>query len=161
MSKSEMESKMKKICFISSGGGHFEQIRQLKELADRFECYYVLPVNKSTKKFKRKKYLVSDFYRKRKIQFVFQLALTSIQQLLIFLKEMPDVVITTGAGVAIPTCLLAKLFKKKLIYIESFARMKTLNKTGEFLYKYADLFMVQWENLLEFAPNAVYRGWIY
>lgn len=152
---------MKKICFISSSGGHFEQIRQLKELEDKFECFYVLPKNKSTEKFLKKKYLVGDIYRKKKVLFYFQFIRTAIQQTFIFLKERPDVIITTGAGVVIPTCLLAKVFNKKLIYIESFARMKTLNKTGEFLYKYADVFMVQWEELLKLAPKAIYMGWIY
>lgn len=152
---------MKKICFISSSGGHFEQIRQLSGFEEKYECFYVLPKNKSTEKFMKKRYLVGDIYRKRKVLFYFQFLKTTIQQLVIFLKEKPDVVITTGAGVVIPMCIFAKFFKKKLIYIESFARMKTLNKTGELLYRYADVFLVQWEQLLEIAPKAVFRGWIY
>ena len=87
--------------------------------------------------------------------------ITFVQQLFIFLKERPDVVITTGAGLAIPTCIYAKLFKKKVVYIESFARINSVNKTGKLIYKYADLFIVQWETLLEFYPNATYGGWIY
>jgi len=151
----------KKVCFISSSGGHLEQIKQLKHVATKYEHYYVLPKNPSTVMFDEKKYLVGDFYRKKRIQFVYRFIFTAIQQLLIFIKEKPDVVITTGAGVVIPTCLYAHFFKKKLIYIESFARMKTLNKTAKLLYKYSDLFVVQWEQLLNIVPNAVYGGWIY
>lgn len=151
----------KKVCFISSSGGHLEQIKQLHDVADKYDHYYVLPKNSSTVKFNEKKYLVGDFYRKNRIQFIFRFIFTSIQQLVIFVKERPDVVITTGAGVVIPTCLYAHFFCKKLIYIESFARMKSLNKTAELLNKYADLFIVQWEDLLKIAPNAVYGGWIY
>ena len=44
-----------KICFISSSGGHFEQIRQLNEVAQKYEHYYVLPSNHSTRKFNEKK----------------------------------------------------------------------------------------------------------
>lgn len=153
--------KTKKVCFICSGGGHFEQIRQLDTVAAKYKHYYVLPRNSSTAKFKDKKYLVTDIYRKRRFAFIWQLAITSIEQLMIFIKEMPDVVISTGAGVAYPTFILTKIFRKKLIYIESFARMKTLNKTGEKVYPIADLFMVQWSNLLEKVPKAVYVGWIY
>ena len=108
-----------------------------------------------------KKYLVGDFYRKNRIQFVFRFLITAIQQLFLFIKERPDIVITTGAGVVIPTCLYAHFFGKKLIYIESFARMETLNVTGKTLYKYSDVFIVQWEKLLEICPNAIYGGWIY
>lgn len=153
--------KGKKICFISSSGGHLEQIRQLKDVALMYEHYYVLPKNSSTVTFSNKKYLVGDFYRKNRIQFMFRFVFTSIQQLFIFLKERPDIVITTGAGVAIPTCLYAHFLGKKLIYIESFARMKSLNKTAKLLSKYADLFVVQWEELLKLVPDAVYGGWIY
>lgn len=153
--------KEKKVCFISSSGGHLEQLKQLKLVAEKYDHYYVLPRNASTEKFKEKKYLVGDFYRKNRIQFLFRFAITAIQQLCIFFRERPDVVITTGAGVVIPTCLYAHFFGKKMIYIESFARMKSLNKTAELLSKYADLFIVQWEDLLKIAPNAVYGGWIY
>lgn len=151
----------KKICFISSSGGHLEQIKQLTEVAGKYEHYYVLPKNSSTVSFKEKKYLVGDFYRKNRVQFMFRFVFTAMQQLFIFIKEKPDVVITTGAGVVIPTCLYAYLFGKKLIYIESFARMKSLNKTAELLSKYSNLFIVQWEDLLKIAPNSTYGGWIY
>lgn len=151
----------KKVCFIASSGGHLEQIKQLTDVADKYTHYYVLPRNRSTEKFSSRKYLVGDFYRRNRIQFVFRFAYTALQQLMIFLKERPDVVITTGAGVVIPTCIYAHIFKKKLIYIESFARMKSLNQTAKILYKYADLFVVQWEELLQICPKAVYGGWIY
>lgn len=151
----------KKICFISSSGGHLEQIKQLNEVAKKYEHYYILPRNSSTKKFEEKKYLVGDFYRKNRIEFLFRFFITAIQQFIVFIKERPDIVITTGAGVVIPTCLYAHFFGKKLIYIESFARMETLNVTGKLLYKYANIFIVQWENLLKVCPNAIYGGWIY
>ena len=151
----------KKICFISSSGGHLEQLKQLKMVAEKYNHYYVLPRNASTEKFREKKYLVGDFYRKNRIQFLFRFAFTAIQQLYIFIKERPDVVITTGAGVVIPTCIYAHFLGKKLIYIESFARMKSLNETAKLLNRYTDLFIVQWEELLAIAPNAVYGGWIY
>lgn len=156
-----MKSKNKKICFISSSGGHLEQLKQLDMVAKKYEHYYILPKNSSTQKFKEKKYLVGDFYRKNRIQFVFRFIFTAIQQLILFIKERPDIVITTGAGVVIPTCIYAHIFRKKLIYIESFARMETLNVTGKILYKYADLFIVQWEKLCEMYPKALYWGWIY
>lgn len=153
----------KKVCLICCAGGHLEQIEQLQGIKEKYDHYYVITKHKSTEKLKKDVpvYLVGDFYRDKKIEFVFRFAYTAIQQFFIFLKERPDVVITTGAGIVIPTCMYAKFFKKKVIYIESFARMKSLNKTGEFLYRYADLFIVQWPDLLELCPKAVYGGWIY
>ncbi len=151
----------KKICFICSGGGHFEEIKQLNLVRNKYDYYFVFPKNQSTLSYKDKKYFVVDFYRKNRIAFIFRFLVTSIEQLCIFIKEKPDIVITTGAGVVIPTCMYAHFSKKKLIYIESIARVHSLAKTGKFLYRYADLFIVQWEELLKYYPNAIYGGWIF
>ncbi len=151
----------KKICFICSGGGHFEEIKQLNLIRNKYDYYFVFPKNQSTLSYKDKKYFVVDFYRKNRIAFIFRFLATSIEQLCIFIKERPDIVITTGAGVVIPTCMYAHFFKKKLIYIESIARVHSLAKTSKFLYRYADLFVVQWEELLKYYPNAIYGGWIF
>ena len=61
----------------------------------------------------------------------------------------------------IPCALLMKLFGKKLIYIESFAKVTTQTLSGKLLYKYADRFYVQWEEMLKLYPNAIYKGGIY
>lgn len=156
-----MNNKKIKVCFISSAGGHLEQIKQLKDVAARYEHYYVIPKNASTRRFAEKKYLIDGFSRKEKLKFPFRFAWTALQQLLIFFKERPDVVITTGAGVVFPTCMYAHWTGKKIIYIESFARIHSLNMTGKKLYPYADLFVVQWKELLNIVPKAVYGGWIY
>ena len=84
-----------------------------------------------------------------------------IEQLIIFLREKPDIILTTGAGLVIPTCLYAKLFRKKIIFIESFARMDDLSKTGKFLYKISDLFIVQWESLTKKYDKAIFGGGIF
>lgn len=153
--------KEKKVCFISSTGGHFEQLMQLSYVSEKYNCYYILPDSKSFEKLNKKKFLITNISKKNKIYFVYSFIFSSFQQLYIFFRQRPDIVITTGAGFVVPTCLISKIFGKKLIYIESFARIRTLNKTGKFLYKYADLFVVQWKDLQKLCPKAVYRGWIY
>ena len=58
-------------------------------------------------------------------------------------------------------CLIGKLFKKKLIFIESFAKVNSPTLTGKLLYKFADQFYVQWEQMKEHYPNAIFKGGIY
>ena len=158
-----MKKLRKKVCLISSSGGHLEQIKQLTEVINRYECFFVVPRTKATETMKQKKYIVSDLVRTNKFALLIRMMKMMIEQLIIFLKEKPDVIITTGAAVAIPMCVIGKIFRKKVIYIESFARIYTPNKTGMFIYKYklADLFIVQWEELKKYYPKAVYGGWIY
>lgn len=76
-------------------------------------------------------------------------------------KEKPDFVITTGALIAFPFCIFAKLRGTKIIYIESFARVNNQSLTGKLVYPFADLFLVQWEPLLKFYPKAKYVGGIF
>lgn len=152
---------MKKICLIASPGGHLEQIRQLKKIIDTYECFYVVPKTKATDKMKERHYIVSDLVRTNKIVMILRMIRMFCEQFCVFVKEKPDVVLTTGAAVAIPMCVIGKIFHKKIIYIESFARMTSPNKTGRLVYKFADLFIIQWEELRKYYPNAVYGGSIY
>lgn len=81
--------------------------------------------------------------------------------LIYFARERPTTVITTGAGVVFPTCLLAYLFKCRLIYVESFARLDRKSFTGKLVYPLADYFYVQWPEMLKVYPKAIYMGSVY
>lgn len=77
-------------------------------------------------------------------------------------KEKPDLIISCGAGVAIPFFWLGKkIFKCKCVYVEIFDRVDSTTKTGKFCYKYADEFFVQWEDMLKVYPNAKNLGPIF
>ena len=56
---------------------------------------------------------------------------------------------------------MIKFMGKKLIYIESFAKVTSPTETGKLLYKFADQFYVQWKPMLKFYPKAIYLGGIY
>ena len=90
-----------------------------------------------------------------------RLVINGFCSLKIYLSERPDVVICTGVLAMIPLCLVCKAFGKKLIYIESFAKVKSPTRTGILLYRFADRFYVQWPQMLECYPQAIYRGGIY
>ena len=78
-----------------------------------------------------------------------------------FVKYNPDVIVTTGANTAAAMCCFGKLFGKKVIFIETFANNSSPTKAGRIIYKFADYFIVQWESMLQYYPNAIYGGWIY
>lgn len=154
---SKIKDKKIKICLISSSGGHYEQLKMLKKLETEYDVFWVTEKTTYTSKadyYMTQTGLNDKFYMLR----MFGNLIKSIK---IWFIERPDYVITTGTMVAIPMSLLAKLFKKKLIYIESFARVTNGSKTGDLLYKYADIFIVQWESMKEVYPNAIYGGSLY
>ena len=91
----------------------------------------------------------------------FRLIINTFKFVYILIKQKPDLVIATGVLAMIPLSLLAKFCGKKLIYIESFAKINSPTLTGKLLYKYADRFYVQWESMKKFYPDAIYLGGIY
>ena len=152
---------MNKICFIASTGGHFEQLMMLKPLMDKYESFIVTEKTEySVIEDDRKIYYLNQVNRHEKT-FIFKMALNFIKSLNLFIKERPDVVISTGALATIPMCIFAKVFKKKIIFIESFAKVNSPTLTGKLVYKFADQFYVQWELMKEHYPNAIFRGGIY
>ncbi|MEB6146002.1 PssD/Cps14F family polysaccharide biosynthesis glycosyltransferase [Enterococcus casseliflavus] len=153
---------MKKICLISSSGGHFEQLLMLKKLSENHELYIVTEKTKYTSddKTEIKTYYTNQVNRFEKM-FVFKMIYNLIQSSYIFIKEKPDIIISTGALSVIPTFLIGKIFRKKLIFIESFAKTNTPTLTGKLIYQFSDVFIVQWESMKTVYPKAIYLGSIY
>ena len=158
----------KKVLFISSTGGHLEELTQLKSMFDRYDYYLVTEKTKSNmgllKKYpKRVSFLIYGTYTTflKKITYPFKLIANCFISLYIYIKVRPKFIVSTGAHTAGPMCLIGKIFGSKIILIETFANSKTRTKTGRIVYKFADLFIVQWKEMLELYPNAVYGGWIF
>lgn len=76
-------------------------------------------------------------------------------------KEKPNLVISSGAAVAVPFFVVAKLFGAKLVYVEVFDRIETGTLTGKILSRIADLFIVQWDEQLKIYPNSKNLGSIF
>jgi len=150
----------KKVCLIASSGGHFEQILMLEKLNKKFNLYIVTEKTKYENTTTSKKYLLRQINRKG-LNIVLNLPILTFQSFWVFLKEKPDVVISTGAMFVIPTFLIAKLFKKKLVFIESFAKVTSPTLTGKFLYNMVDIFIVQWPEMKRVYPKAIMLGSIY
>lgn len=152
---------MRKVCFIASSGGHFEQLMMLKPLMDKYESFIVTEkTDYSVDKNHEKIYYLKQVNRNEKT-FILKMIANSFNTFRIFLKEKPDAVISTGALATIPMCILAKIFKKKLIFIESFAKVNSPTLTGKLLSKFADQFYVQWKDMINVYPKAIYKGGIY
>lgn len=76
-------------------------------------------------------------------------------------QEGPTHIISTGAMCTLPVCMIGKMMKKKVIYVESFARIEELSLTGKIVYRFADLFVVQWEQLAGRYKKAIYGGGLF
>lgn len=156
-----MRNKRKKLCFAASSGGHYEQLMMLEPLMKKYESFVVTEKTfyKTTIKDEKMYYMLQ--VNRKEASFISRMIINAFKSLRIFIIEKPDVIITTGVLAMIPLCLLAKLFGKKIIYIESFAKVTTPTETGKLMYRLADQFYVQWKPMLKVYPKAIYLGGIY
>ena len=155
-----------KVMFISSTGGHLEELLQLSPLFEKYDYYLITEKLKHNLKLKDKYKKVGFLIYGTKVHpitYVFKVLANGIISFNMFLKFRPDYIVTTGTHTAIPMCVIAHIFKKKIIYIETFANSNSKTMTGNFLYKHNlyDLFIVQWKEMLKFYPKATYGGWIF
>lgn len=158
---------MKKVIFIASTGGHLNELLQLESCFKDYDYTLITEKTKSNlnlkNKYKSVYFLVSGTYTtlKAKILYPFKFFINCLKSLYFFLKIKPDVVVTTGTHNAVPMCYIAHFFKKKVIFIETFANSSYPTKSGRMVYPIADVFIVQWESMKKFYPNAIYGGWIF
>ena len=151
----------KKILMAASSGGHLEEALALKALRERYDT--ALITEKTEYKvncWQDSVYLMPQVNRKE-LKSLIQYVGIFFTTLKILLKEKPDVVLSTGAMVAFPALLLGKLLGKKIIFIECMFNVDEPTLTGKLTYRFADLFIVQWEEMLQVYPNAVLGGRVF
>ena len=79
----------------------------------------------------------------------------------LLIKEKPNLIISSGAAVAVPFFYLGKLFGAKTIYIEVFDRIDKPTLTGKLVYPVTDKFIVQWEEMKNVYKKAINFGSIF
>ena len=155
---------MKKVIFISSGGGHLEELLALKELFKETEYLLITEKTETTEYLKDKydnvKYLAYGT-KAHLFSYLFIFSFNILKSLFIYLKFRPDYVISTGTHTAVPMIRIAHMFKAKTVWIETMANINTPTKAGKLVEKYVDKFIVQWPEMLDVYPNAEYWGTVF
>lgn len=165
-SKKKMkENAKKKVLFISSTGGHLTELLQLSPLFEKYDYHIITEKDKVNEHLKETYGEKIDFLpygtRAKLFTYIFKYFYLCIKTVYYYFKLKPKVIVTTGTHTAGPMCILGKIFGSKIIYIETFANTNKKTATGRLLYPIADLFIVQWEEMLKIYPKAVYGGSIY
>lgn len=155
----------KRVIFISSTGGHFSELMTLKPIFSDYDYHLITERTASTKSLKneykgRMHYLVFGT-RVHKIRYFFKAFYNTLKSLVLFIKIRPHAIVTTGTHTAMPMCIIAHVFGAKVIFIETYANVYTPTGSGKFIYKFADKFVVQWEEMLEVYPKATYIGGVF
>lgn len=70
----------------------------------------------------------------------------------------PTTVVSTGAAVAFPFFVLAKLFGARTVYIEVYDRVDSPTLTGRLCRPVSDLMLVQWDEQRHLYDDAIVVG---
>ena len=148
-----------KLCLVGSSGGHLAHLYMLKPFWMKHDRLWVTFDKKDARSLLKGERVVSCYYpTNRSIRGL--LANTRIAWK-VLRKERPDLIISSGAAVAVPFFYLAKILGVKTVYIEIFDRIHRPTLTGRLVYPVADRFIVQWEDMKKIYPKAVDLGSIF
>lgn len=156
---------MKKVMFISSMGGHLTELLQLKSIFKEYDYKIITEKHKSTIGLKARYKSKIDYLlagnKDHMLKYILVIPINVIKSFIYFIEFKPDVVVSTGAHTSVAMCYIAKIFRKKVIFIETFANIETKTLAGRLVYPVADVFIVQWKSMLKLYPKAKYEGWIF
>lgn len=153
---------MKRIMFICSTGGHLSEMMKLKPLFNQYESILITEKNPSgnQKLDSVKTHYLLYGTRKHLFTYLFKFGINCLKSIYYFIRYRPEYIITTGAHTAVPMVYIAKLFKRKVIFIESIARVKSMSLAGKLIQKKCDLVIVQWPTMTQVYANSIYGGQI-
>jgi UDP-N-acetylglucosamine:LPS N-acetylglucosamine transferase len=142
-----------KIAIVSSCGGHLAEARRLGAAYGAYDHFFIvndriaLPPEMEGR---------TCFIRHSERDWLFLVNLW--EAWIILRREKPALLLSTGAGPAVPFSLVARLLGIPIIFVEISAQVTEPSLTGRLMYYLADRFFYQWKPLSRYFPEAVYGG---
>lgn len=148
-----------KVCLVGSSGGHLTHLYMLKDFWENQDRFWVtFPKEDAKSLLAKEKVYACHYPTNRNLKNLIKNTFLAFR---VLFKEQPDLIISSGAAVAVPFFYLGKLFGAKTIYIEVFDRMDKPTVTGRLVYPVTDKFIVQWEEMKKVYPKAINLGSIF
>lgn len=148
-----------KICLVGSSGGHLAHLYMLKPLWENKKRFWVtFDKVDANSILKNEKVYHCYFPTNRNIKNLIKNTLLAFK---VLHKEKPDLIISSGAAVAVPFFYFGKISGAKTVYIEVFDRIDKSTLTGKLVYPVTDKFIVQWEEMKEVYSKSINLGSIF
>jgi len=147
-----------KVLAVSSGGGHWSELRRLRPAWDGADVDYVVtePAYKSDVSDDPgtpRVFCVSDANASQKLRLL-RLALMVAW---VIVRVRPDVVISTGAAPGFFAIRFGKMLGARTIWVDSIANAEELSVSANLSRRHCDLWLTQWPHLCE-TTGATYAG---
>lgn len=155
-----MDLSKTKVCIPTSSGGHLTHMRMLMPLLDQAADRFWVTFDKedANTALAGERVYHCYFPTNRNIRNTVRNTLLAIR---VLRRERPDLILSSGAAVAVPFFLVGKLLGAKTVYVEVFDRVDAPTLTGRLVRRMADLFVVQWPEMESVYPGSVNLGSIF
>ena len=141
------------VCVVSSCGGHLTEVRALRSVYEPYRHFYVL-----NDRILLPKDMEGKTYFVRHAERDWRCVVNLWEAWRILRKERPRVILSTGAGPAVPFALVGRALGIPTVFVETFTRVLTPSLTGRIMYYVADRFFYQWPTLQRFFPRGTWGG---
>ena len=148
-----------KVCLVGSSGGHLTHLYMLKPFWKNKKRFWVTFDKKDAQSILKDEKKYFCYYPTNRN--VINLIKNTFLAIKVLKKEKPDLIISSGAAVAVPFFYIGKLMGAKTVYIEVFDRIDKSTLTGKLVYPVTDKFIVQWEEMKKVYPKSINLGSIF
>jgi UDP-N-acetylglucosamine:LPS N-acetylglucosamine transferase len=137
-----------KVAFVCSSGGHLIQLYRLERWWRKHERVWVTFDTPDA----------TSLLENERVHWAYHPTTRNVANLLrnmwlawrVLARERPDVAVSNGAGVAFPFFLAARALRIATVYVEVYDRLDSPTLTGRLCHPLSDLFLLQWEEQLQF-----------
>lgn len=148
-----------KICLVGSSGGHLTHLYQLKKFWENKNRFWVTFDKEDARSILENEKVYNCYYpTNRNLKNLIKNTFVAFK---VLRKEKPDIIISSGAAIAVPFFYVGKIFRAKTVYIEVFDRIDKPTLTGKLVYPVTDKFIVQWEEMKKVYKKAENFGSIF
>jgi UDP-N-acetylglucosamine:LPS N-acetylglucosamine transferase len=144
------------VLLVSSGGGHLSQLLALQPWwGQRRRTWAVFDTPETRSRLTGEKVVFAHHPTTRNIPNLLRNTVLAAKTVP---AVQPDLVVSTGAGVAVPFFIVAWAMGVPRVYIEVFDRLDSATLTGRICYPISTLFLVQWPQQRRMYPRAHLLG---
>lgn len=142
-----------KIALVSSIGGHLAELLELAEAFAGHELVWILNDHSPVLPPDARAFVISHAERDWRV------AWNLVELSALLSRERPDVLVSMGAGPAVPAAVIARLAGIPVLYVEPSSAVTALTLTGRLMRRLATRYYVQWRSLRDTqAPWASFVG---
>jgi beta-1,4-N-acetylglucosaminyltransferase len=147
------------VLLVCNSGGHLAQLVALREAWEPFRRCWVVPDTSDARSLlAHERVAHASHPTTRNLPNLIRNLRLAVRVLYV---ERPSVVVTTGAGVAVPFAWLARAFGAKVVWIESFTRVHQPSLSCRLVAPIASRTYVQWPELVTRVARSRYVGSVF